>query len=59
MSFAAALLGSLQQSVMKGMTISSGIEGFWSAVTLSYLVLAGLTALFQLISLNKAMELYN
>ena len=59
MSFVAGLIGGLQGSLMRGMTISVEIGGFFSGITLSYLLLALLASLLQLKSLNISMEVYD
>jgi hypothetical protein len=59
MSFTAALLGGLQGSVMRGMTISLGIDGFFAFPTIIYLLIGGCLAGFQLKSLNIVMENYD
>ena len=48
----AGMIGGLQASVMRGMTISKFQVGFGSPVTLAYLATAGGMAGFQLYTLN-------
>lgn len=58
MSIVAGLVGGLQSSFMRGMTISFQVQGFFDFATIGYLLLAGVIAVLQLVSLNKAMEMY-
>ena len=44
MSFVAGLIGGLQGSLMRGMTISVEIDGLFSGITFCYLLLAVLAA---------------